>query len=343
MSGSTPSSGSVPFPSARTKRASAAARIQKLRARIVDGSGTKVGDCPGSGGSVGFCALSRASASAITARALGGMLGAESAVFTAALASSTLSASAAPPSPNQRSASAPSAALMACFSLYEEGSAPPCAALYSATACSSSTTYGTCLRSELLRVSTWPNRSRANASSSGNGSTTRRSDGVLSLCASTRTCSIGATRTVPTRPYERRTTSGRLRSRHADASSRSDGSVSCVAITSEKSSRNAGLVRIRLPTSSCTYDPRTCSFSSLSRRVTHSARGLPRSASSRKKLFPRSRAVTSAPSITVNEPMPGRTRFFSASVPVALPLSKHSLHRSSASCPCSPHMRSCRS
>lgn len=35
---------------------------------------------------------------------------------------------------------------------------------------------------------------------------------------------------------------------------------------------------------------------------------------------------------------PGRTRFLSTSVPVALPLSRQRLHRSSASCPCSPHM-----
>lgn len=60
---------------------------------------------------------SRASASASTARVLAGSDGAASAVFTAAFASSKLSASSALPTPNQASAVALSHAFTTCFSL----------------------------------------------------------------------------------------------------------------------------------------------------------------------------------------------------------------------------------
>ena len=95
--------------------------------------------------------------------------------------------------------------------------------------------------------------------------------------------------------------------------------------------------------SSFTYEPATCSLSSRSICVTHSARGLPSDASSRKKLLPRSASPTVCPSTTVNEPIPGSTRFLSDSVPTALPLSRHTLHSSIASCPCAPQSRSWRS
>jgi len=56
------------------------------------------------------------------------------------------------------------------------------------------------------------------------------------------------------------------------------------------------------------------------------------------KLFPRSPSSTLDPSITVMDPTPPSTRFFSVSEPVGPQLSKQMLAFSRAVCPCSPHI-----
>mmetsp|Transcript_7775 Transcript_7775/g.21260 ORF Transcript_7775/g.21260 Transcript_7775/m.21260 type:complete len:207 (+) Transcript_7775:1191-1811(+) len=203
----------------------------------------------------------------------------------------------------------------------------------------SSTAYGMCLRSTMDMDSGSAKCVAAYARSSGKGAATRKSLGALSAWSSVTTCSPAAMRTRPTSPYERRTTRGKDCSEQARASLRRVCWGSCVATTMVNSWRKLGSDSRSEVMLSHTKEPRTCSLSSWSRAVTHSARGRPRCASSTKKLLPRSRVVTTASSTTVKEPIPGKTRFFKVSVPVALPLTRQSLHLSRASCPCSPHIR----
>ena len=145
------------------------------------------------------------------------------------------------------------------------------------------------------------------------------------------------------KPYVCATTSAIWRAAQSSPTRLSSRAGSCVAITSVKGVRKSGRASRTSAMSSFTYEPATCSLSSRSICVTHSARGLPSDASSRKKLDPRSASPTVCPSTTVNEPIPGSTRFLSDSVPTALPLSRHTLHSSIASCPCAPQSRSWRS
>mmetsp|Transcript_26453 Transcript_26453/g.82548 ORF Transcript_26453/g.82548 Transcript_26453/m.82548 type:complete len:250 (+) Transcript_26453:1856-2605(+) len=65
--------------------------------------------------------------------------------------------------------------------------------------------------------------------------------------------------------------------------------------------------------------------------------------SMRKKLLPRSRRVTVAPSTMVKCPMPGSTRFLSVSAAVAEAPSTSTRASMSARCPLAPQRRSCRS
>ena len=81
----------------------------------------------------------------------------------------------------------------------------------------------------------------------------------------------------------------------------------------------------------------TLSLSSLSHRDVSTALGRPTLSAARKKLFPTSAAVTSLRSSTVKWPIPGRTRFLSVAVAVAVAPITSSRADSSAAWPVAAH------
>lgn len=92
------------------------------------------------------------------------------------------------------------------------------------------------------------------------------------------------------------------------------------------------------PTSVMAF-PLTSGLSSFSNRHVSSARYLPSDDSSKKKLTPRSASSTMPESRIVNSPIPGKTRFFSVSIPVTpgVLLMRRICVSSSATCPVAPY------
>ena len=93
--------------------------------------------------------------------------------------------------------------------------------------------------------------------------------------------------------------------------------------------------------SSSMYTPFTSGFSSCKRETATCALGVLTVSAVRKKLFPTSSGLTRLLSTTVNPPIPGKTKFFSVSVPVADALIKHTWADSNDAWPWSPHSLSC--
>ena len=148
---------------------------------------------------------------------------------------------------------------------------------------------------------------------------------------------------MPTSPRVSRATSATSRARHASSSLARVFISTRLATTTVKSLKKSGFWSTTTSTDSSTNAPATDVFSSCRCAATAAARPLPRSDSCTKKLFSRSRGVTSASSTSVNECIPPSTRFLIVSTPVGPQCSKHTLHDSSRAWPCSPQMRSWRS
>ena len=296
----------------------------------------------------------------VSASAGGTAPGAFQQCLAAASASVAFSESAASPSAASvasASASSPlgaglrSAALIAAFAAARRSAVHAAAGAprmpSSSTTFTSVTAQGMCARACASFLSASPPPPAANrfakSISAGHGALTRRSKSVSSGLASKTRCSVLDSRTVPTSPRVSRATSATSRARHASSSLARVFISTRLATTTVKSLKKSGFWSTTASTDSSTNAPATDVFSSCRCAATAAARPLPRSDSCTKKLFPRSRGVTSASSTSVNECIPPSTRFLIVSTPVGPQCSKHTLHDSSRAWPCSPQMRSWRS
>mmetsp|Transcript_33035 Transcript_33035/g.87315 ORF Transcript_33035/g.87315 Transcript_33035/m.87315 type:complete len:226 (-) Transcript_33035:16-693(-) len=193
------------------------------------------------------------------------------------------------------------------------------------------TTYGTwacCASSRLAR-----SIESANRRSSGKGSGSLRSPNSESGFVSQTPCSPAKTRSLPRNPREVTRTRGISSSPQIPPSWTACGSVSWHAMTIWNFLKNSTPWPSTWGTSRSSNSPWTSGFISCSQRLTASARSLPRSDSSRKKLCPRSAGSTRARSTTVKWPIPGSTKFFRVSVATAVEPSMQSFVSMSAFCP----------
>mmetsp|Transcript_66344 Transcript_66344/g.154146 ORF Transcript_66344/g.154146 Transcript_66344/m.154146 type:complete len:216 (-) Transcript_66344:7-654(-) len=179
--------------------------------------------------------------------------------------------------------------------------------------------------------------------SSVKGSVSLKSPNSESGLVSQTQCSAAYSRNLPMKPTDVISTRGMSSSLQQEHSCTAKESVIWHATTSENGLKNSTPLAITAAGSLSRCSPWTSGFISWSHLHVDSARDLPTSFSSRKKLLPRSAASTLALSMTVKRPMPGSTRFLRVSVAQGEEPSMQIRASMSAFCPCAPHSRSCRS